>query len=126
MLTRGLFVQPLEGDARLSLAARLQPDAVAAAAAAAGAAVGVEEAVGDVPRTVAEAAALVALQRRRWKKIEREKSVKFLKLEIEFVAFQSLSGDGEWRYILLCDITRVRDLLCHKLGDYHMCTTFVS
>ena len=67
MLTRGLFVQPLEGDARLSLAARLQPDAVAAAAASP-AAVGVEEAVGDVPRTVAEAAALVALQRRRWKK----------------------------------------------------------
>ena len=119
MLTRGLFVQPLEGDARLSLAARLQPDAVGPAAAVS---VGVEEAVRDVPRPAAEAAALVALQRRRWKKMEREESVKFLKLEKEFVAFQSLSG--EWRYILLCDI-RVRDLLCHKLGDYHMCTTFL-
>ena len=59
-LTRCLFVQPLEGDAGLSLAARLQPDAASA--------VGVDEAVGDVPRAVAEAAALVALQRRRWKR----------------------------------------------------------
>ena len=69
LLTRSLFVQPLEGDARLSLAARLQPDSVAAAAA-----VGVEEAVGDVPRPVAEAAAFVALQRRRCKK-NKEKEI---------------------------------------------------
>ena len=66
MLTRSFFVQPLEGDARLPLAAGLQPDAVGTAA------VGVEEAVGDVPRPVAEAAALVALQRRRCKNEERK------------------------------------------------------
>ena len=57
LLTRGLFVQSLEGDARLALAARLQPDAVGAA--------GVQQAVGHVPRPAAEAAALVALQRGR-------------------------------------------------------------
>ena len=74
MLTRCLFVQPLECDAGLSLAARLQPDAVAAAAA-----IGVDEAVGDVPRTVAEAAALVALQRRRWK---RDRKLSKCKMEV--------------------------------------------
>ena len=57
LLTRGLFVQSLEGDARLALAARLQPDAVDA--------VGVDQAVGHVPRPGCEAAALVALQRGR-------------------------------------------------------------
>ena len=71
-LTRCLFVQPLEGDAGLSLAARLQPDAVTAV-------LGVDEAVGDVPRTVAEAAALVALQRRRWK---RDRKLSKCKMEV--------------------------------------------
>ena len=71
-LTRCLFVQPLEGDAGLSLTTRLQPDAVTAAA-------GVDEAVGDVPRTVAEAAALVALQRRRWK---RDRKLSKCKMEV--------------------------------------------